>query len=56
MPLVKNDKTVYIRIDNSMKEGVSNANDGTTRYKTHSVESTGNENTGYDRLPSTNSN
>lgn len=54
--LVKKEKTVYIRSNNSMKEGVSNANDGTTRYKTYPMENTRNDNTEYDRLPSRNSN
>lgn len=56
LPLVKNDKTVYIRSNNSMKEGASNVDNGSARYKTYTMESRKDGNTGNDRLPSRNSN
>lgn len=56
IPLVKNDKTVYIRSNNSMKEGASNVDSETKRYKTHIMEDTRNADTRNDRLPSRDSN
>ena len=56
LPLVKNDNTVYIRSDISMKEGASNANDERNIYKEHIMEHKGNDNTRDDRLSSKNSN